>query len=223
MCCNLWWRAIRAWSARLGSRRHQRNDQSYQHDGSNMHVLFRLAIAAWVFGAGPCAAQQQAMALAPIAPHPQQTWIAIVTLAVLIKGTVTALDQANATGNYSVLRDLGTPAFREKFDQGALAETFAEMKARKLDLSQALLANPNVTRRPEFRNGEMTIIGYFPAEPLNITFDLRFAQLDGVWRVASIGVDAVPPANQALAAAKAPAETRPPAKTARKMSWKLKK
>jgi hypothetical protein len=188
-----------------------------------MHVLFRLAIAAWVFSAGPCAAQQQAMALAQTPPHPQQTSMAIVTLAVLIKGTVTALDQANATGNYSVLRDLGTPAFREKFDQGALAGVFAELKARKLDLSQALLANVNVTRRPEFRNGEMIIIGYFPAEPLNITFDLRFAQLDGVWRVAWIGVDAVPSANQAMAAAKAPAAPQPSAKTARKMSWKPKK
>ena len=187
-----------------------------------MHVLFRLAIAAWVFGAGPCAAQQQAMALAPNAPHPQQTAIAIVTLAVLIKGTVTALDQANLTGNYSVLRDLGTPAFREKLDQGALAEAFAEVKARRLDLSQALLVNPNVTRRPEFKNGEMILTGYFPADPLNITFDLRFAQLDGVWRLAWIRVDAVPSANQAMAAAKAPAEPWPPVKTARKMSWKPK-
>ena len=188
-----------------------------------MHVLFRLAIAAWVFGAGPCAAQQQAMALAPIVPHPQQVTITIVTLAALIKGTVTALDQANLTGNYSVLRDLGTPAFREKFDQAALTEAFAELKARKLDLSQALLVNPNVTRRPEFKNGEMILTGYFPAEPLNITFDLRFAQLDGVWRLAWIGVDAVPSANQAMAAATAQAELRAPVKTARKMSWKPKK
>ena len=48
--------------------------------------------------------------------------ITIVTLAVLIKGTVTALDQANLTGNYSVLRDLGTPVFREKFDQPARSQ-----------------------------------------------------------------------------------------------------
>lgn len=186
-----------------------------------MHVLFRLAIAAWVFGAGPCAAQQLATAPAPapIAPHPQQTTITIAGLAALIKGTVTALDQANLTGNYSVLRDLGTPVFREKFDQAALTQAFADLRARKLDLSAALLVNPNLTKRPEFKDGEMILTGYFPAQPLNITFDLRFAQLDGVWRLAWIGVDAVPPANQAMAAATAPAEPWAPVKTARKLSW----
>jgi hypothetical protein len=49
------------------------------------------------------------------APAPPQ--IDSVVLAVLIKSAVVALQQANATGNYGVLRDLGTPIFREKFDQ----------------------------------------------------------------------------------------------------------
>jgi hypothetical protein len=184
-----------------------------------MHVLFRLAIAAWVFGAGPCAAQQQAPAPAPApnAPSPQQVTITIAALAALIKGTVTALDQANLTGNYSVLRDLGTPAFREKYDQAALTKAFADLRARKLDLSPALLVNPNL-KRPEFKDGEMVLTGYFPAQPLIIAFDLRFAQLDGVWRLAWIGVDAVP-ANQAMAAATEPAQPRAPVKTARKLSW----
>ena len=183
-----------------------------------MHVLFRLAIAAWVFGAGPCAAQQQAWRPLQMPPHPHQVTITIAALAALIKGTVTALDQANLTGNYSVLRDLGTPVFREKYDQAALTLAFADLRARKLDLSPALLVNPNL-KRPEFKDGEMILTGYFPAQPLNIAFDLRFAQLDGVWRLAWIGVDAVPPANQAMAAATVPAQPRAPVKTARKMSW----
>jgi hypothetical protein len=192
----------------------QRNFRSHQHNGSNMHVLFRLAIAAWVFGAGPCTAQQQAPALAPNAPTPHQVTISVAALAALIKGTVTALDQANLTGNYSVLRDLGTPLFREKYDQAALTQAFADLRARKLDLSPALLVSPNL-KRPEFKDGEMVLTGYFPAQPLNIAFDLRFAQFEGVWRLAWIGVDAVPPANQAMAAA----QPRAPVKTARKLSW----
>jgi hypothetical protein len=202
-------------------RRGQRNFHSHQHNGSNMHVLFRLAIAAWVFGAGPCAAQQQAPAPAPNAPNPRQVTITIAALAALIKGTVTALDQANLTGNYSVLRDLGTPLFREKYDQAALTQAFSDLRARKLDLSPALLVTPNL-KRPEFKDGEMILTGYFPGQPLNIAFDLRFAQFDGVWRLAWIGVDAVPPANEAMAAVMAPAQPRAPVKTARKLSWKPK-
>jgi hypothetical protein len=184
-----------------------------------MHVLFRLAIAAGIIGAGRCAAQQQAAAPAPSAPQTRQMTITIVTLAALIKGTVAALHQANLTGNYTVLRDLGTPDFREKFDQPALTNVFAGLRARNLDLSPALLVNPYVTKRPEFKDGEMSVTGYFPAQPLNITFDLRFAQLDGIWCLAGIGVDAVPPANQAMAAAIVPAEQWNPARTANRQSW----
>ena len=78
-----------------------------------MQVLLRLAIAAWVFGAGSAGAEQSAQVPATNVPQTGQATIAIATLVVLIKGTVMALQQANATGNYSVLRDLGTPVFRE--------------------------------------------------------------------------------------------------------------
>ena len=42
-------------------------------------------------------------------------------LASMIKSTIMALHQANQTGNYSAFCDLGTPVFRERFDQTQLA------------------------------------------------------------------------------------------------------
>ncbi len=57
---------------------------------------------------------------APEAPQAeQQPNIDPVVLAMLIKSTILALQHANQTGNYSVLRDLGTPLFRERLSGGS--------------------------------------------------------------------------------------------------------
>jgi hypothetical protein len=50
---------------------------------------------------------------------------------------------------------------------------------------------------------------------------LRFVQLDGMWRLAGIGVDAVPPP-QAMAASMTPAEQLGAAKTGKKLPAKPK-
>jgi hypothetical protein len=117
-----------------------------------------------------------------------------VTVTLLIKGTVMALHQANQTGNYSVLRDMGTPVFRETFDQTALAAAFSNLRARKINLAAAMLAAPNLTKNPEMnKNGEIVFIGDFPTQPLLIHFQLSFLQIDSVWRIAGMAVDAIPP------------------------------
>jgi hypothetical protein len=173
-----------------------------------MLVLSRFALAfALVLGAQAAAADQQGRpAAASAAPKPGEMQMSAVTLTVIIKDAIIALNQANATGNYSVLRDMGTPVLRESFDQTALAAAFANLRARKIDLSPAYFLSPNLTKKPELnKDNELVLVGLFPTQPLQIQFELRFMQLDGRWRLAGIAVDAVPPsASQALAAPSAP-------------------
>ncbi len=173
-----------------------------------MFVLSRFALAfALTLGAQPAAADQQGRpAAASAAPKPGEMQMSAVTLTVIIKDAIIALNQANATGNYSVLRDMGTPVLRESFDQTALAAAFVNLRARKIDLSPAYFLSPNLTKKPELnKDNELVLVGLFPTQPLQIQFELRFMQLDGRWRLAGIAVDAVPPsASQASAAASAP-------------------
>ncbi len=173
-----------------------------------MFVLSRFALAfALTLGAQPAAADQPGRpAAASAAPKPGEMQMSAVTLTVIIKDAIIALNQANATGNYSVLRDMGTPVLRESFDQTALAAAFANLRARKIDLSPAYFLSPNLTKKPELnKDNELVLVGLFPTQPLQIQFELRFMQLDGRWRLAGIAVDAVPPsASQASAAASAP-------------------
>ena len=133
--------------------------------------------------------------------------IETTTLVILIRGAIMALQQANQTGNYSVLRDLGTPVFRERFDQTVLAMAFANLRARKVNLSPALVIAPNLSKNPELdKNGQLVLVGDFLTQPLRIHFELAYLQLDGIWRLSGIAVDALPPANaeQASAAPETP-------------------
>src|SRR6516164_6355559 len=69
-----------------------------------------------------------------------------VQLITLIKSTIMAVQHANQTGNYSVLRDLGSPVFRECFDQARLTAVFANLRSRGVSLSPVLFLAPNLTK-----------------------------------------------------------------------------
>ena len=178
-----------------------------------MLLLSRLALAlAFVFVVQSATADQQAKpAEAKTEQKPAGMQMSVVTLTVIVKDTIIALHHANLTGNYSVLRDMGSPIFRETFDQTALAAVFANLRARKIDLSPAYFLSPNLTKSPELsKENELKVTGFFPTQPLQIQFELRFMQLDGRWRLAGIGVDAVPlPGPQASAVAPAPPPPAP--------------
>jgi hypothetical protein len=128
-------------------------------------------------------------------PKAGKMQMSAVALTVMIKDAIIALHQANMTGNYSVLRDMGSPVFRENFDQARLTAVFANLRARRIDLSPAYFLSPNLTQQPKLnKDNELVLRGFFPAQPQRIQFELRFMQLDGKWRLAGIGVDAEPPA-----------------------------
>jgi hypothetical protein len=150
----------------------------------------------------------------PQAQQPQQVQLDPVALTILIKSTMMAVYHANATGNYSVLRDLGSPVFRERYDQAALTGIFANLRSRSVNLSPVLLVQPSLTKQPEVTGqGQLHLVGLFPTQPLQIQFEFLFLQLDGNWRLDGIAVDAVPTAqaasNPAAASQAAPRTGKP--------------
>jgi hypothetical protein len=163
----------------------------------------RIALAsALILGAHGAAAQEPKLPTPNAQPKQAQMTIEATTLVILIRGAIMALQQANQTGNYSVLRDLGTPVFRERFDQTGLAMAFANLRARKVNLSPALVIAPNLSKNPGLdKNGELVLVGDFLTQPLRIHFELAYLQLDGLWRLSGIAVDALPPANAGQASA----------------------
>jgi len=111
-------------------------------------------------------------------------------LVVLITSSILALNQANATGNYTVLRDGAAPAFQRINTPERLAQIFSNLRARNLDLSPVVLFTPKLFRRPEM-NGEgmIRITGFFPTEPQRVNFDLVYQPVQGKWRLFGIAVE----------------------------------
>jgi hypothetical protein len=129
---------------------------------------------------------------------------------ILVRSTLIALDQANKTGNYTVLRDLGAPAFQAN-SAARLGEIFAGLRHESLDLSGVAVLDPELTLLPQIdADGMMRMTGFFPSAPAQINFDLVYAPVNGQWRLFAITVGLGQTAPVAPAPP-APAATAPPA------------
>lgn len=107
----------------------------------------------------------------------------------LIRSTLLALDHGNKTGNYTVLRDLASPAFQAGNNAARLAEIFAKLRSDKLDLSGVAVIDPQLSLLPQIEaNGFMRMAGFFPSVPSQVNFELAFAPVEGQWRLFGISV-----------------------------------
>jgi hypothetical protein len=108
----------------------------------------------------------------------------------LIRTTLIALNQANATGNYSVLRDLAAPDFQQANTQARLADIFANIRNKNIDLSPTLFYTPQLVRPPRIEaNGLLRLSGRIPTQPEQVNFDLAFQLVKNDWRLYGIAVD----------------------------------
>jgi hypothetical protein len=122
----------------------------------------------------------------PAAPKPAQ--IDRNGVLILVRSALLALDQANKTGNYTVLRDLGAPGFQVN-TAARLAEIFAKQRNDNIDLSGVAVIEPQLNLLPQIEaNGLMRMAGFFPSAPSQVNFELAFAPANGQWRLFGISV-----------------------------------
>lgn len=157
------------------------------------------------------------MALAAVAPQPGHAWQARQSappqpaaqqaapvpdqsaLLKLLWSTMAAVDQANKTGNYSVLRDLGSTGFQTNNNAAALGAVFAGIRTQRIDLSDTFLLTPTWEMAPAIiGTGLLRMRGSFNMRPTGIGFDLVY-QWDQGWRLHGVSIVpfAVPPAQPA--------------------------
>ena len=128
---------------------------------------------------------------------------------ILAKNTLIAVNQGNLTGNYTVLRDLSSPGFRERNSCADLAAIFENLRKQKIDLSPTVLIDP-VLARPKLNDeGLLLLKGYFPSEPVRINFELMYLKsATGGWMIHGVSINTEPAG--ALAANKTEQTTPPP-------------
>lgn len=157
--------------------------------GSGRHAPARFLLPALTIIAGvPAVAQTQVRPAAPLAVAAPDTQ----TVNKLVWSTLAAIDHGNLTGNYSVLRDLGAPAFQANNNAATLAGVFAQVRNERIDLSNTLLLAPSYEFPPGIVNGMLRARGAFGLRPTAIRFDLLYANVAGRWQLFGVAVVPVP-------------------------------
>jgi hypothetical protein len=158
--------------------------------GPGRHAPARLVLgAALALAPLPVLAfQAPAPTLAPAAASPAPA-VDPILVNKLLWSTMAALDQANQTGNYSVLRDLGAPSFQAANSAAALGQTFASLRGQAVDLGYTLVVSPTFEFPPAIvQSGLLRIRGVFPLRPTPVGFDLLFQNVTGRWRIVGLAV-----------------------------------
>jgi hypothetical protein len=175
---------------------------------------FVLASPAWAQTA-PKNANKKPVQRAALPAPPQD--VSGPEMSMLIRGTVVALHQANVTGNYTVLRDLGASVLRASNSAADLAVQFTEFRQRGFNLAPTVLFDAVLDQKPKLtKDGVLQLIGHFPTKPQEVIFDLTYRYELGAWRIAVLRVGSRMAV--ASAATKAPAQdakTKPKAAAAK--------
>jgi hypothetical protein len=151
-----------------------------------MKVLLRITLLGWA----------AAIVIANPA-HARSTELAVpndVQLTMMIKTTLIAFNQANVTGNYTVLRELASPDFQMKNTPARLGEIFQSERSKNFDLSPVVLLRPELLRRPVIdKHGRLLLEGYFQSKPQMVHFILVFQNVAATWKMVAIGVSTFAP------------------------------
>lgn len=107
---------------------------------------------------------------------------------ILTRSALLALDQANKTGNYTVMRDLGSATFHAN-NAARLAEVFADLRRQNVDMS-ATLAQPLSFASPPAidAKGLLRVAGSVPMGARVLYFQIAWAREAEAWRLYGIVV-----------------------------------
>lgn len=150
------------------------------------------AVAQGAVGSGAIPAQSSApiAGLPPAAARPVPDQL---QLAKLIWSTMAAVDHANRSGNYSVVRDISASGFQINNDPAKLAQVFSAIRNSRIDLGNALLVPPTYTSAPQQVQPEIfQVRGIFNLRPIAMAFDLYFQWERGEWRMYGIDLQPLP-------------------------------
>jgi len=138
-----------------------------------------LAVAAALLIASPAAAEEKV-------PSP-------ITQEVLIKASLMTLNDANVTGNYSVLHAKLAKSLREEVTPDKLKQVFKSFTDQKIDFDIVAAKAPVATKDAVVdARGALVLRGYFEVAASRVTYELDFVPSEGEWKPIKLNVDVKP-------------------------------
>jgi hypothetical protein len=136
-------------------------------------------------------------------PSPQVVMPDAEKIVLLLRTTLITLSDAIQTGNFTVLRDMGAPDFRDANTAARLSQSFSDLASKGVDLSSVSIIAPQLSEPPglDQSKGMLHLKGYFPGQPVQINFEMLYQAVDGHWRLFGLSVQpaAAKPAQEGAA------------------------
>ena len=108
---------------------------------------------------------------------------------ILIKATLMTFNDANLTGNYSVLFDKSSAPFRRQITAAKLSDAFKVFRDKKINMDSVVASEIDSSTPSMDGDGVLQLKGRFKDDEKKIRFDLKFVKEDGVWRLLGINVN----------------------------------
>ncbi len=151
------------------------------------NLSVKIAVAMLLLSSPGTSALAQQSTTPPLAAMPVPSEL---DLAKMIWSTLAALDHANQSGNYSVLRDLSAPGFQSANNPSQLSNIFSALRESRLDLSNALLLAPTYSAAPAVSSDNiLDVRGFFGLRPTAVSFQLQYQWVGGRWRLFGVAIN----------------------------------
>lgn len=113
---------------------------------------------------------------------------------VLVRTTLMTFNDANMTGNYSVLLAKASKQFREQMTVEKLTVAFESFRSKKLFFEGIVTDDYESQQKAKLDSeGALVLAGEFKNDDVQLKYKLRFAQDSDAWKVIGIDVDAKKP------------------------------
>ncbi len=112
----------------------------------------------------------------------------------LIKTYLLTFNDANLTGNYTVLHAKLAKPFRDQFNPDKLKQAFKSFADQKVDLGIVAAKQPIAATPTKIDNrGALVVRGYFDTAPSRVLYELDFVPSEGEWKPLMIHVNVKKP------------------------------
>lgn len=109
---------------------------------------------------------------------------------ILVKTTLMTFNDANLTGNYSILYEKSAKLFRAQATVQKMSDAFKVFRDRKIDLSSIVADEIDSSKAPVLdAKGVLTLKGRFKDDEKKIRFDLQFVDEGGAWKLVGLNVN----------------------------------
>jgi hypothetical protein len=134
-----------------------------------------------------------AAALLAVPAHAESTVPSPALQEVLIKTYLLSLNDANITGNYTVLHAKLAKPFRDQFTPDKLKEAFKGFADQKINFGPIVAKPPVATSESTIDSrGALLLRGYFDTRPSRVVYDLDFLPSEDEWKPIKLNVDVKP-------------------------------